>query len=61
MARASSDRAPLRMLIIAWLPSWQAYSQSSPAVTPREAWSVVMGADAVHARSKTSGSSSVNV
>ena len=36
-ARASSARAPLRMLTIAWLPSWQAYSQSCPAVTPREA------------------------
>lgn len=36
-ASASSARAPPRMLIIAWLPSWQAYSHISPAVTPRAA------------------------
>ena len=36
-ASASSTRAPPRMLIIAWLPSWHAYSQISPAVTPRDA------------------------
>ena len=36
-ASASSARAPARMLIIAWFPSWQAYSHISPAVTPRAA------------------------
>ena len=46
---------------MAWLPSWQAYSQISPAVTPREAWSVVIGAEAVHGRVNESGSSTVNV